>query len=80
MVAFSRYYSNEICQTEKDKYQILNNFTYNGTFKIETEAKSLTHRYREKIVHCRGSKMGESSQREQTSSYKISPDDVMYTV
>ena len=50
MVAFSRYYSNEICQTEKDKYQILNNFTYNGTFKIETEAKSLTHRYREKTA------------------------------
>ena len=52
MVALSRYYNNEICQTEKEIYQILHNFTYNGTFKIETEAKTLSHRYREKIVYC----------------------------
>ena len=52
MVALSRYYSNEICQPEKEIYQILHNFTYNGTFKIETEAKTLSHRYREKIVYC----------------------------
>ena len=66
----------EISQTEKDIYKIPHDHTYSGILNTERETKSWTHRYGGKIAGCQrwgfgGSEMGESSQTEQTSSYKI---------
>ena len=74
----------EICQSEKDKYQILHDLTYSGILKTETKAKNWTHR--EEIAGCQIWRFGEKwwngwrGLKVQTSSYKISTGNVMYSM